>query len=55
MCYGDVVCFNPLIYHCCTDQVKYGVRNFSCYMSAKTCNTQIAFEHGNGLQRSIDI
>jgi hypothetical protein len=45
---GVVICFNPLIYHCCTDPVKAGVRIFSCYVSAKTCNTQIAFEHGNG-------
>jgi hypothetical protein len=44
---GDVVCFNPLIYHCCTDPTKHGVRILSCYVSAKTFNTQIAFTHGN--------
>jgi ectoine hydroxylase-related dioxygenase (phytanoyl-CoA dioxygenase family) len=44
---GDVVCFNPLIYHCCTDPTTHGVKNFSCYVSAKTCNTQIAVTHGN--------
>jgi hypothetical protein len=38
---GYVVCFNPLIYYCCTDPVRSGVRIFSCYVSAKTCNTQI--------------
>jgi hypothetical protein len=45
---GDVACFNPLIYHCCTDPTTHGVKNFSCYVSAKTCNTQIAKTHGNG-------
>jgi hypothetical protein len=45
---GDVFCFNPLIYHCCTDLTKHGVKIFSCYVSAKTCITQIAFTHGNG-------
>jgi hypothetical protein len=44
---GDVVCFNPLIYHCCTDPTTHGVNIFSCYVSAKTCNTQIAVTHGN--------
>jgi hypothetical protein len=29
---GDVVCFNPLIHHCCTDPTKHGV-NFSVVMS----------------------
>jgi hypothetical protein len=48
MGFGDVVCFNPLIYHCCTDPTKHGVKKFSCYVSAKTCNTQIALTHGNG-------
>jgi hypothetical protein len=45
---GDVVCYNPIIYHCCTDPVKAGVILFSCYVSEKTCNIQKAFEHGNG-------
>jgi hypothetical protein len=44
---GDVVCFNPLIYHCCTDPTAHGVNIFSCYVSAKICNTQIAVTHGN--------
>jgi hypothetical protein len=48
MHYGDVVCSNPLIYHCCTDPTKHGVKTFSCYVSAKTCNTQISLTHGNG-------
>jgi hypothetical protein len=44
---GDVVCFNTLIYHCCTDPMTHGVKNFSWYVSAKTCNTQIVITHGN--------
>jgi hypothetical protein len=36
----DVVCFNPLIYHCCTDPTTHGVKKISCYVSEKTCNTQ---------------
>jgi hypothetical protein len=44
---GDVVCFNPLIYHCCTDPTTHGVKNVSCYVSAKTCNTQIAITPEN--------
>jgi hypothetical protein len=43
----DVVCFNPLIHHCFTDPTIHGVNKFSCYVSAKTCNTQIAITHGN--------
>jgi hypothetical protein len=35
---GDVVCFNPLIYHCCTDPTKHGFNFFSCYVSTQTCN-----------------
>jgi hypothetical protein len=45
---GDVVYFNPLIYHYYTDPMKHGVKKISCYVSAKTCNTQIALTHGNG-------
>jgi hypothetical protein len=45
---GDVVCFNPLIYHCCTDPTKHGVKIFSWLFSAKKCNTQIALTHANG-------
>jgi hypothetical protein len=48
MCSGDVVCFNPLINQCCTDPTKHGIKKFSCYVSAKTCNAQIALTHGNG-------
>jgi hypothetical protein len=44
---GDVVCLNPLMYHCCTGPIKHGVNFFSCYFSAKICNIQIAFAHGN--------
>jgi hypothetical protein len=42
---GDVVCFNPMIYHCCTDPTTRGVKKISCYVSAKNkqhpniCNT----------------
>jgi hypothetical protein len=32
---GDVICFNPIIYHYCTNPVAPGVRIFSCYVSAK--------------------
>jgi predicted peroxiredoxin len=45
---GDVVCFYPLIYHCCNDPTKHGVKIFSCYVSAKTCNAHIALANANG-------
>ena len=51
---GDVLCFNPLVYHCCTNPVKLGVRIFSCYVSSKTCNTQIAVSHANAVPIKIE-
>ena len=39
---GDVMVFNPMILHCCTNPTKEGVHIFSFYVPAKTCNTQIA-------------
>jgi hypothetical protein len=39
---GDVMIFNPSVFHCCTNPTKKGVHIFSLYVSAKTCNTQIA-------------
>jgi hypothetical protein len=41
----SVISFNPHLHHECTDQTKKGVRVFSAYVSARTCNTHHTFVH----------
>jgi hypothetical protein len=42
---GSLIYFNPHLPHGCTDPTKKGVRVFSAYLSARTCNTHHAFFH----------
>jgi hypothetical protein len=42
---GSIMCFHPHIPHGTTDPTKKGVRIFSAYVSARTCNTHHEFMH----------
>jgi hypothetical protein len=46
---GSVMCFNPLIPHGTSDHTKKGIIICSDYVSAKTCNTHVAYIHSSGL------
>ena len=42
LCSGDVLVFNPRVFHACTNPRIKGAMIFSAYVSAKTCNTVLA-------------
>jgi hypothetical protein len=45
---GSVMCFSPLIPHGTRDPTKKDIRIFSDYVSAKICNTPVAYIHSSG-------